>query len=188
MASMRGTRTGRDWLTFVRVCAALVLLAGCAREVHQYPPAWPQAFQARDCASLLGTYENEGEGSGLRRESLVGILDFERLRVRERPARWVGLSMPAGGLLEVRDPVGRLRFAAEKGEFACDQGTLRVWYSDGGAGNVGAAWGWVTVGLTKDADGWLVVRIEERSLALLGYVIPAHISGTRWYRFRPTAQ
>jgi len=98
-----------------------------------------------------------------------------------------GLSMPAGGLLEVRDPAGRLRFVAERGEFGCDQGTLRVWYSDGGAGDVGVAWGWVTVDLTKDADGWLVVRIDEKSLALLGYVIPAHISGTRWYRFRPTA-
>ncbi len=184
---MRGTRVGRDRLAFVRACGALLLLVGCAREVHQYPPAWPQAFQARDCASLLGTYENEGEGSGLRKESLVGILDFERLRARERPAKWVGLSMPAGGLLEVRDPVGRLRFVAERGEFGCDQGTLRVWYSDGGAGDVGAAWGWVTVDLTKDADGWLVVRIDERSLALLGYVIPAHISATRWYRFRPTA-
>jgi hypothetical protein len=95
--------------------------------------------------------------------------------------------MPAGGLLEVRDPVGRLRFVAERGEFGCDQGTLHVWYADGGAGNVGAAWGWVTVDLTKDADGWLVVRIDENSLALLGYVIPAHITGTRWYRFRPTA-
>jgi hypothetical protein len=187
MASMRGTRDGGGWLAFVQACAALLLLAGCAREVHQYPPAWPQAFQARDCASLLGTYENEGEGSGLRNESLVGILDFERLRARERPARWAGLSMPAGGLLEVRDPVGRLRFVAERGEFGCDQGTLHVWYADGGAGNVGAAWGWVTVDLTKDADGWLVVRIDENSLALLGYVIPAHITGTRWYRFRPTA-
>jgi len=187
MASMRGTRVGRGRLAFVRACGALLLLAGCAREVHPYPHAWPQAFQARDCASLLGTYENEGEGSGLRKESLVGILDFERLRARERPARWVGLSMPAGGLLEVRDPVGRLRFVAERGEFGCDQGTLRVWYSDGGAGDVGVAWGWVTVDLTKDADGWLVVRIDEKSLALLGYVIPAHISGTRWYRFRPTA-
>jgi hypothetical protein len=186
MASMRGTRDGRGWLAFVRACAALVLLAGCAREVQQYPPAWPEAFQARDCASLLGTYENEGEGSGLRKESLVGILDFERLRARERPARWVDLSMPAGGLLEVRDPVGRLRFMAEKGEFGCDQGTLHVWYADGGAGNVGAAWGSVTVDLTKDADGWLVVRIGENSLALLGYVILAHISDTRWYRFRPT--
>jgi hypothetical protein len=187
MALMRGMPVGRSRLAFVGACGAVLLLAGCAREVHQYPPAWPQAFAARDCASLLGTYENEGESSGLRRESLVGILDFERLRARERPARWVGLSMPVGGLLEVRDPVGRLRFVAEKGEFGCDQGTLHVRYSDGGAGNVGAAWGWVTVDLTKDADGWLVVRIDERSLALLGYVIPAHISGTRWYRFRPTA-
>ncbi len=184
---MRGRHDGRGRRAFVSACAALLLLAGCAREVHQYPPAWPQALPARDCTSLLGTYENEGEGSGLRKETLVGILDFERLRARERPARWVGLSMPAGGLLEVRDPVGRIRFVAEKGEFGCDDGTLHLWYSDGGAGDVGAAWGWVTVDLKKDADGWLVVRIDERAVALLGYVIPAHISGTRWYRFRPTA-
>ena len=187
MVTMRGTHDGRGRLAFVGAGALLLLLAGCAREVHQYPPAWPQALQARDCTFLLGTYENEGEGSGLRKESLVGILDFERLRARERPARWVGLSMPAGGLLEVRDPVGRLRFVAEKGEFGCDDGTLHLWYSDGGTGDVGAAWGWVTVDLKKDADGWLVVRIDERAVALLGYVIPAHISGTRWYRFRPTA-
>src|SRR2546429_658640 len=132
MASMRGTRVGRGRLAFVRACGALLLLAGCAREVHQYPHAWPQAFQARDCASLLGTFENEGEGSGLRKESLVGILDFERLRARERPARWVGLSMPAGGLLEVRDPVGRLRFVAGRGEVGWDPGALRGGDSDGG--------------------------------------------------------
>lgn len=184
---MRGTHDGgKGRLAFVRACAALLLLAGCAREVQQYPPAWPRALQARDCTSLLGTYENEGDGSGVRKETLVGILDFERLHARERPAKWVGLSMPGDGLLEVRDPVGRLRFVAKKGEFGCDEGTLHVWYSDGGAGNVGAAWGWVTVDLTKDADGWLVVRIDESAVALLGYVIPAHISGVRWYRFRPT--
>src|SRR5260370_25387796 len=133
MASMRGTRVGRDRLAFVRACGALLLLVGCAREVHQYPPAWPQVFQARDCASLLGTYENEGEGSGLRKESLVGILDFEGLRARERPAKWVGLSMPAGGLLEVRDPVGRLRFMAAEGEVGGDPEALRLWYSAGRA-------------------------------------------------------
>ena len=179
-------RDARSWRAFAVACAVF-LLVGCVREVHQYPPAWPQAFQTRDCASLLGTYENEGQGSGLRNESLVGILDFERLRARERPARIVGLSMPARGLLEVGGPDGRLRFVADRGEFGCDQGTLHVWYSDGGAGDVGASWGWVTVDLTKDSEGWLVVRIDESTLALLGYVIPAHINGTRWYRFRPIA-
>jgi hypothetical protein len=188
MVSMRSTHDDKGRLAFGRACAALalLLLAGCAREIHEYPPAWPQVLQAYDCASLLGTYENEGEGSGFRKETLVGILDFQRLRARERPAQWVGLSMPGGGLLEVRDPDGRLRFVAEKGEFGCDEGRLHVWYSDGGAGNVGAAWGWVTVDLTKDADGWLVARIDESAVALLGYVIPAYIGGTRWYRFRPT--
>src|SRR5262249_54999650 len=179
---MGGRRIARGWRAFA--CVALLLM-GCAREVQQYPPAWPRASQPRDCLSLLGMYENEGQGSGLRNESLLGILDFERLRGRARPSKWVGLSMPSRDLLEVRDPDGPLHFVADRGEFGCDQGTLHVWYSDGGAGDVGASWGWVTVDLTKDADGWLVVRIDESTLALLGYVIPAHISGTRWYRFRP---
>src|SRR5262249_41624795 len=153
------------------VLVSALLANGCLRAVEPYPPAW-RSLRADGCSSIVGTYENLGEGSkgkagGALFQLLVSVYDHEKPRRNgDNAPGVVTISMPEPDVLEVRTRSLSQRFLARNQEFSCSEGVLEFARTGVTSGNVGGWFGAAVVRVAKDEQGWLVVSHDEAGFAL----------------------
>lgn len=184
-----------------RAPLAGLLLAGCVAMVP-YPVEWaPPQPAPPGCGHLTGLYENWGERATP--ASLVGS------RATRAPARLASLFATArsgyprdgGGdvrrvridartagrlevtLYRVDDRARVLGFDESAGDFACQDGRLRLDAGEFGAGYLAIGGSSETRLFSRAADGALIVELQERAAGTAMLVIPMVGASRGWARF-----
>jgi hypothetical protein len=148
----------------------------------------------KDCSSISGTYENQGQyerytGNAQPYLATKFLGSANRVDRELDEADLVNIAVTKDGILEILvlthgEQVRTKRYSERKGEYHCDHGTIQLTYGTGDFYLIVAGVGRVSIAISKSIDGELIVK---ESATHVGYVliIPAVASTTTWSHFRP---
>ena len=172
----------------VRLAFPLLALSGC-NDIQEYPSNWakPTVAFSSECSDLVGSYyELDSGGSQI---GLVHILSGYAREPKEN-ADHVQLTMSERGTLNIvaiheKTVITEYKFTEQGSSLSCSPVGAVITISNGRLANQGVlGYSKISARLSKDKEGYLVVRREESSIGAYA-IIPIVGKSGKWYRFRP---
>lgn len=167
----------------------LFMLSGCA-EIQQYPDNWPKPILlSGGCSDLIGIYHGTVTVEDYR-VNLVEILEGYTRKPKKHGDR-VELTVPKIGTLKIvaydnKTVVNELKFSEQDKTLSCGSMEAVLAVFKGMVAQEGVlAHSTTTVSLSKDKDGYLIVKSDESGIGSYGCLIPFSVKQRRWYRFAP---
>jgi hypothetical protein len=167
----------------------LILLSTSCVSQRPYPAIWPplSAPQAKDCQSIVGTYNNWGEMVEYTGELSLTEDLFGFGIVRFAPTK-VAFLLPDPNTLEVtvfgtNGEVFRRTLSTRDHDFVCEDGRAIIQYQFWGDADVAFFRAWTVVELTA-SDDYLVTKVKETDAGALMLMVPVVGTSTRWHRFK----